>query len=126
MMGRVQVGAGRQTEREQNENGGFYHADILLQRLEICLDLSAATFEKWRQRKLLAEGLHRLIGRKSRPVGGQLEKDSVGFAEVETAKIVSVNLAAVTDAESAQAVGPGVIFIFRRHAERDMMHPAGR
>jgi hypothetical protein len=64
-------------------------------RLQPRFDLGAPRFQKRRQRQFLAERLDRLVGGKARSVGGDLEQDAVGLAEIKTAKIKPVDLAGV-------------------------------
>jgi hypothetical protein len=45
----------------------------LPQRLQPGFDLRTASFEKWRQREFFAERFHRLVGGKTRSVGGDLK-----------------------------------------------------
>ena len=67
-------------------------------RLQPRLDRRAARLEERRQRQLLAERRHRLVGGKTRAVGGDLEQDAVGLAEIKAAEIEAVDLAGVGNA----------------------------
>ena len=77
-----------------------------LKRLQPGLDLGSARFQERRQRELLAERLHRLVGGKAGAVGGDLEQDAVRLAEIKTAEIEPVDLAAVADAKFVQPLRP--------------------
>src|SRR5215213_7095347 len=94
-------------------------------RLQPGLDRRTARLQKRRQRQLFAERLHRLVGRKTRAVGRDLEQNAVGLAEIQAAEIEAVDLAAVGDAEFVQALGPGVVLRLVGGAERDVVDAAG-
>src|SRR5439155_8143322 len=69
--------------------------------------------------------LQRLIRRKAWPVSGDLEEDAVGLAEIEAAEVVAVDRTAVGDAILREALGPSVVLVEVRRAERDMVDAAG-
>ena len=78
------------------DHSGFSPASISLRR----------GFEERRQHQLLAELVHRLVGREARAVGRDLEQDAVRLAEIEAAEIEAVDLAAVRNAQLAAAARP--------------------
>ena len=84
-----------------------------------------AWLEERRQRQFFAERFHRLISGEARSVGGDLEQDAAGLAEIEAAEIEAVDLAAVGNAQFVEPLRPGVILGLVRRAERDVMHAAG-
>src|SRR4051794_10361519 len=61
------------------------------QRREPRLDLRAAILEERRQGELLPERLGGVVGGEAGAVGGQLEEDAAGLAEVERAEVVAVD-----------------------------------
>ncbi len=58
------------------------------------------------------------------PVGGQLEEDMVGLADIHRPKVVPVDDAAVAVAQLVQPLGPVADLLPDRHAQRHMMHAA--
>ena len=98
----------------------------LIERLQPRFDLRAARFQKWRQRQFFAERCQRLVGGEAGAVGGDLEQDAVGLAEIETSKIEPVDLAGVGNAEFVQPLRPGVILLVVRRAERNVCQASGR
>src|SRR5579863_9765926 len=104
MKGKAAAPASRDTEfRGWVPAQGRDDANCLPDRLQPRLDRGAARFEERRQREFFAELVHRLVGGKAGAVGGDLEQDAVGLAEIKAAEIEAVNLAAVGNAEFAQA-----------------------
>ena len=71
----------------------FRQEEVIVHRLQPGLDLLALAFQERRQRKLLAELVHRLVGGEARAVGRDLEQDAIRLAEIERAEIEAVDLA---------------------------------
>src|SRR3954453_2449965 len=76
------------------------------------------------QRQFFSKGFNRLVRVESGSVGGQLEEDAVGFAEIKAAEIKPIDWSARGHAEFSQPLLPLVILFERRHPESDMMHPS--
>ena len=93
------VGCQSRASRQARTGNDVQHC-YLPDRLQPGLDLRAARLQERRQRQFLAERLHRLVGRKARAVGGDLEQDAVGLAEIQAAEIEAVDLAGVGNAAS--------------------------
>src|SRR4051812_29348448 len=89
------------------------------QRLQPGLDLRAPRLQERRQRQPLAELFQRLVGGEARPVGRDLEQDAVRLAEIETAEIVAVDLAAVRDVHGGEPLRPAVVLCLVGCAEGD-------
>ena len=115
--------------RNARQGDGYRFAPPILRnscdRLQPRLDRGPSRFEERRQRQFFAQRFHRLVGRKARTVGGDLEQDAVGLAEIEAAEIEAVDLAAVGDAQFVQPLRPGVILRLVGGAERDVVDAAG-
>src|SRR5436190_11766563 len=117
-MARRMGGAQRYPSIATRNSDGFRCAlPILRNRLQPCLDRSPSRLQKRRQRQLFTERLHRLVRRKSRAIGRDLEQYPVGLTEIEAAEIEAVDLAAVGNAQVRQALRPGVILRLIRRAE---------
>src|SRR5947209_5824066 len=86
--------------------------DTSSDRLQPSLDLCPARLEKRRQCQFLAEFFQGLVGGKARPVGGDLEQDAVGLAEIKASEIEPVDLAAVGNTQVVQPLCPCVILLF--------------
>src|SRR5438045_3371265 len=80
-----------------------------LNRLESGFDFLAARFEERRQCEPFAESLHRFVGVEAGAVGGELEKDPAGFAEVETSEIEAVYGPAGADVQLLKALEPLIV-----------------
>ena len=98
---------------------------ISADRLQSRFDLRPPRFQERRQRQFFAQRFHRLVGGETGPVGGDLEQDAVGLAEIQAAEIKPVDLARVADAEFIQPLCPCMILRLVRGAERDVVHAAG-
>src|SRR4051812_43285289 len=74
-------------EENQCEQGRDDHGAPLplrlSKRLQVCLDLLAARFQKRRQRELFSQGVQGLIGGEAGSVRGDLEQDAVRLPEIE-------------------------------------------
>src|ERR1700729_297393 len=67
--------------------------------------------------QFFAERRHWLIGGKTGAVGGDLEQDAIGLAEIQAAEIEPVDLAGVADVEFVQPLRPGFVLGIVRGAE---------
>src|SRR6266550_6588563 len=101
-----------------------YALIALPDRLQPGFDLRAARLEKRRQRQFLAERFQGLVGGEAGPVGGDLEQDAVGLAEIQASEIEPVDLAAVADVELVEPLRPRMILRLVRGPERDVVHAA--
>jgi hypothetical protein len=71
----------------------------LLKRLEIGFYLGSATFQEGWQGQFVPEIGNVFVDCESRTVRCELEKDLARFAEIETLEIVTIDFAAIWDAE---------------------------
>ena len=104
------AGGGQCALHEDSQGGRRLHRaqelsvrQALGERLQAGLDRLAARFEERRQSELLAERRQRFVGGEARAVGGDLEQDAVGLAEIEAAEIEAVDRPARRQPQRTQA-----------------------
>ena len=93
-------------------------------RRELALERRALGLEPRRQREALAERLERLVDEEARAVGGDLEQDPVGHAEVDRAEVLAVLTAGRAQAELDEAGEPAPARR-RRRAPGDVVRDPG-
>src|SRR5579884_1475545 len=94
------------------------------QRAEAGLDLGAVRLEEGRQGERLAEVRGVLVGGEAGTVGGDLEEDAAGLAEVDRAEVETVNHRGGTQAGVRQALAPGAVLVVVGGAEGDVVDAA--
>jgi hypothetical protein len=65
---------------------------VWIENRQHALDLLATRFEKLRQLQIPTKGLDRLVDRKSRKIGRDLEQNAARLAEVDRAEVLTVLL----------------------------------